>query len=100
MATISIECPVCEDNFELEVEHTRGSPPSGMSGPPENYDPGEAPETYFNGIIKVCPDCKAEWTPEQKNTVDIAIEKACEDYEDDGSDYDEGPTEPEDYEDR
>lgn len=33
---------------DYEVE-SYGSDPSGMSGPPENYDPGSGPELYVTG---------------------------------------------------
>ncbi len=41
------------DGREVLVDYTVescGSDPSGMSGPPENYDPGEGPEIYVTKI--------------------------------------------------
>lgn len=89
MATITVDCPVCEEQIELEVNYTPGIAPSGMSGPPENYDPGCGDEVELEGDApKACPECKTVWTPEQKNEFDISIEKALENYEHDSSEDD------------
>ena len=80
-ATIQVECPVCEEEFELELDITPGVEESGY-GPPENYDPGYGPEVELSGNApKACPECKTVWTPEQKDEVDISIEKAIEKFD-------------------
>lgn len=35
-----------DGDLVVEFDFYRGTPASGMSGPPENYDPGEGPEFY------------------------------------------------------
>ena len=42
----------------VEFEWTEGTPPSGISGPPENYDPGEG--DYFNIVSHDFDDATEE----------------------------------------
>lgn len=92
--SITLECPVCEDSFDLEVSFTPGIEPSGMSGPPENYDPGEGPEVYLiDDIPDVCPQCNTKWTADQTMDLVKAADKAMDELEptpqDDGPDEDD-----------
>lgn len=44
-----------EVHVEVDLDYTPGTPPSGFSGPPENYDPGSDPEGQINTIYIVPP---------------------------------------------
>lgn len=41
LATITLDGEEFDTNLEVDYDFTPGSPATGMSGPPENYDPGE-----------------------------------------------------------
>lgn len=88
------------EDLELEVEgtFTPGSKPSGLSGPPENYDPGDggwfsAEAVGVGGedvlpmleklyIRRVKPDGKAEYVHFLTDVIEVkAAEKAQEEHE-------------------
>lgn len=49
---------------------TPGTPPSGQVGPPENYDPGSAPEIEFNHATMECSP--GIWVPADSATAEWA----------------------------
>jgi len=59
------DCLNCEaPNLPCEVVvEDYGYPPSGMSGPPENYDPGSDIVWHVVAVVK-CPDCGHLHEPE------------------------------------
>lgn len=98
MPSIKIECPVCEEFFELDV-NVEPFVPARTYGPPENCSPAEGGEVELSDAIpKACPECDTVWTPEQMEDVEHRADRAMEDFEPD-DDFDPGP-EREYYEDR
>ena len=77
------------------VVESLGSDPSGMSGPPENYDPGSGPELYITKIqLAEGSDDEIVVTDEERWRLEAIL---CEnsdwwmpsdDYEDDWWDHD------------
>lgn len=81
-----------DEDLEIEVEFTLtgGAEPSGMSGPPEHYDPGEAPEfTIESAFVKA--------TGEVVTLTDEEAAKVEADVMDRLGDFDTGDDYPEDY---
>jgi len=76
-----------DEDIEITVEFTLtgGSEPSGLSGPPENYDPGEAPEFLIDGAY--LPDgSKTELTDAEAEKVEAEVMDRLGDF-DDGGEY-------------
>lgn len=98
MAHITLECPVCEEEFELSIDVTPGEP-AQTYGPPENCYPGSGPEADLSDLPKECPECETVWTPEQKDELQVSAEgkldKLLDNYEGEDSIYDGPDTERE-----
>ena len=95
-SSINVCCPVCEDAFSLSVNVTFPIEPSGMSGPPENYDPGEGGEVYVTETIPgACPKCRHEYDAEEMKELMGRIEKLCDEFDFNAfaADLNEGPDE-------
>lgn len=63
--------PTAEQDLELEVKlgWCPGREPSGMSGPPENYDPGWGPEIEIKEVRACGGDAPIEITEEQEEAI-------------------------------
>lgn len=55
-------CLLCEHMFP--VTYTPGCEPSGLTGPPEDYDPGCGPEIEPSE----CPNCETEVDEDELQT--------------------------------
>jgi len=89
MPTTTFERVTDDDAVEIEVEFTLtgGSPASGMSGPPEFYDPGEGPEFCIESAHVRATGEPVTLTDEEAAKVEVDVLENAADYEDDGSDY-------------
>jgi hypothetical protein len=86
-------CAQCDGTGELELDCElrydidAGTPESGLSGPPENYDPGCGPE-----INKIAAFIDGVDVTERCVNIDDASELMCETWEPPAPDYpDYGP---------
>lgn len=65
------------DGREVLVDYVvddYGSEPSGMFGPPEDYDPGSGPELHIEKItLTDGPDEPIEVSPEERERLETAI---------------------------
>lgn len=70
MPTTTFERVTDDDAVEVQVDFTLrgGAEPSGMFGPPEHYDPGEAPEITIEGAEILA-------TGEETTLTDAEVEK-------------------------
>ncbi len=82
---------------DYEVEHC-GSEPSGMYGPPEDYDPGSGPELYITRVRladDAAPDDPIELDDSERERLEGIIAEnpdwwmPDDDYSDDYRDYDD-----------
>lgn len=76
--------------IEVDFELIGGSEPSGMSGPPEHYDPGEAPEFVLVGAAIRATGEEVDLTDEEAAAVEADVMDRLDDF-DGRDDY------PEDY---
>ncbi len=87
------DCTECEGNGEIERECELrfdidpGEPATGMSGPPENYDPGYGPEIAKIAVFVGDEDVTAFID------IEAASEYACEHWEAPEPDYPDYPEE-------
>jgi len=90
--TTSFERVTDDDAVEIIVDFTLsgGSGPSGLSGPPEHYDPGEPPEFLIVGAEERSTGKAVDLTPEEEEAVERDVMERLDEF-DDGDDY------PEDY---
>jgi hypothetical protein len=90
--TTSFERITDDAAVEIVVDFTLvgGSEASGLSGPPEHYDPGEAPEFVIEGAYVRGTDEEVALTPEEEAAVERDVMERIADFED-RDDY------PEDY---
>ncbi len=51
LARIPVDAMPDEHTVTVTFDYRPGTPPSGLSGPPEGYDPGEGEEFYITGPI-------------------------------------------------
>lgn len=95
--TFAFEHPNCGTQLEVTLEiDDWGSPPSGFSGPPENYDPGSGAEWHMVEEFVICPECKVKiWQDDLDEHLEGKIQEhierlAGERASDREYDYDEG----------
>jgi len=81
-----------EPDIEIEVdfELIGGSDPSGLSGPPEHYDPGEAPEFVLIGAAIKSTGEEVDLSAAEQDAVEADVMDRLGDF-DGRDDY------PEDY---
>lgn len=77
-----------EDDIDIEVHFTLtgGEAPSGMTGPPEHYDPGSAPEFCVEAAYLPNGEM-TELTDEEYETVKADVFDRIGDFDDDGWEY-------------
>jgi hypothetical protein len=70
--TLTIDCPICEDEIEVEVTVTHW----GSRG--SYWEPAEGPETEWE-VPKECDSCKGSFSHEQYEELSNKIEKRVDD---------------------
>lgn len=70
------------------VVESYGSDPSGLSGPPEHYDPGSGPELYVSKVVLAeGPDTTIEITDAERERLEGILLENPDWYTPDGDDY-------------
>lgn len=82
-----------DEELEVEFNWHPGSPPSGLTGPPEHYDPGEGPDVELLKTTRGGTEIALD--DEEREAVELWL---AENYVDD-ADYDGGIFDDHDYDD-
>ncbi len=89
--TINMPLSVIDDKddgsgeIEISFDYAPGSPPSGMTGPPEHYDPGSGEEFYVvdggRRLTSAQNDAVVDWLEENWDRPDCEADLADYRYE-------------------
>lgn len=82
-------CETCQ--LEVKFGWAPGREPSGMSGPPENYDPGDGPDIEIREAKREGDEIALHLTEEQEEALAEWI--ACNFIDDTDDGFDFGPEE-------
>lgn len=75
LSTVTLDGIEMDVTLEVHYDYTPGSPATGISGPPENYDPGEEATVDITGVYYLDADIKGNLTALELETIANEIEE-------------------------